>query len=134
MLHSLSSTSMYTHMRRCFLLEKDDFGSVPSFARHENLYLHRTYHKTTLSSMYFSLSLSRCIVVVLLLLAISILTCSFSYKRERERNAISQRSAWINFFFLMQSIYLSVCVLPVANGLFFFLTYYQFSLLRSVLL
>lgn len=71
------------------------------------------------------------VIVLSLSLCMSILTCFDSYKRER--NTTSQHNAWINFFFILSSMYVCVCFLLRVR--IFFFTYYQFfpSLLHFVI-
>lgn len=133
--YTISHLSVYLYITITLLLRKMTWFCLyishtfaHSYTVRESLSTSHTSPNDVVVNVFFF-----CFIVIVLSLSLcmSILTCFDSYKRER--NTTSQHNAWINFFFILSSMYVCVCFLLRVR--IFFFTYYQFfpSLLHFVI-
>jgi hypothetical protein len=88
-----------------FRVTKDDLVLSLFHTQEENLYLHR--QRRCRQCIFFP---------ALLLFSLSLYVDSYLFRfvQERRSNTASQRSAWINFF-ILSSMHVCVCVLPLTS-------------------
>ena len=115
-LHTLSSTSLYTHMLLLLSCYERWLSSVlisPTFTHSKRIFIYIAHitNDVVVNVFFFSL--------LLFSLSLSYVdSYLFRFVQERRRNTTSQRSAWINFF-ILSSMHVCVCVLPLTSTHFF---------------